>query len=117
MIELSWKKTCEEYDYDVLKNITNLIAWLTTTLAIDEKNHDIILRGYITVVDEKSHEVDILLLCNGEHQTRILHLLQQPPEEYKGKYSPKMLSDEPNPVHEVRVEDDDEEDTGVLEKT
>ena len=111
MIEVSWRKT-EEVDYDVLKNITNLIAWLVASLADDEVNHSVKLMGYMTMPDVNSRFAT-LLICDGESQKKILEILQQPPEEYKEKYVACILSEEPQPIQE-KDDDSSSDESGEI---
>lgn len=111
MIELSWKETTEE-DYKRMMVVSNLLAWLTTTLAEDEANHSIKMNGYIVLCDSDG-EFSTLIICEGESQKKLLKILQQPPEEYKEKYVACVLSKEPEPVKE-KCEDDESEDEGKV---
>lgn len=100
MIEIVWTDTVA-CDYDVMMCATSLLAWLTTTIAQNEENHDIEFNGFM-VAQEKTTGCSILILCgdNPKNQKRVLKILQQPPEEYKDKYIARIPSTEPIPVEE-----------------
>ena len=110
MIELLWqeKPFC---DYKALLLVNNVLAWLAKTLAEHEEFHDIIINGYLVARDEQ--KISTLILCDIETQKRLLQILQQPPEEYKEKYVPCILSHEPDPVNPPS-ETDSEDDTGEI---
>ena len=98
MIELTWNDWTDR-ERDAMMYVTNLLAWLTTTLATDEAYQDVEMTGYMVVKDNMKI-LAVLIMCHDENQRKILKLLQQPPEEYRTKYIANILSEEPNPVEE-----------------
>ena len=108
MIEIVWKDPLAR-DYDVIMCATSLLAWLTSTIAQNEEYHNIEFNGYM-LAQEKTVGCSMLIYCgyNPENRRRLLNILQQPPEEYKGKYIAHTLSREPMPVEEQTDSNSDE---------
>lgn len=118
MIELSWKEKAD-CEYVQLMSVSQLLAWLTTTLKEEKEHHSIKLNGYMVLCEENG-TISILLISNGDSQKQLLKILQQPPNEYKEKYIACVLSEEPQPVQEETEEDQDEQNskcTGEIEET
>lgn len=76
--------------------------------------------GYIVIKDnlDTCQEVGALLLTkrdglNSEWEDKLLKILQQPPEKYKGKYVAHILSKEPDVVEE-KQDDDEKNETGQI---
>lgn len=107
MIELLWKDIYDR-DYDAMMYVANLIAWLTTTIADEEQQHKIQLKGFIVLRDNEN-TVSTLFICDGEDQTRLLKVLQEPPDEYKEKYVARVPCEEPLPVTEQSSSSDEGE--------
>lgn len=110
MIELLWqgKDFC---DFNAFVCVTGVLSWITQVLAENEENHDIELNGFLVAKSEQ--KISTLILCDIDVQQRLLKILQQPPEQYKGKYIPCILSQEPESVQEIS-ETDSEEDSGNI---
>ena len=105
MIEITWidASTCE---HETMMFMSNFIAWLCTTIAQDEKNRRIEYQGYM-LVKEPSGKCSALILCGDmKSQTKILGLLQQPPEQFRGRYIACVPCEEPTPVKEESESDD-----------
>lgn len=117
MIELLWQASAETYN-NAIMCISDIIAWLLTTISLDEKYHKIHINGYIVVKDaDDTKKVDTLLLCSeGPEQKLLLELLQTPPEKYIGKYVPCIVSNEPDPVKEGQDESSTDEDDDMMTK-
>lgn len=119
MIELLLSEHKSYYDDMIL--LSNIIAWLTTEIAKSkDKEHPIMLHGYIIVYDEKApigHYVSAMMFCEGENQRQISEILQQPPGEYKEKYIARTPTEEPEVVSEETIsinsdsDYEDDEDT------
>lgn len=114
MIELSWKEKAD-CEYIQLMTVSQLLAWLTTTLNEEKERHCIKLSGYMVLCEEDG-KISILLITNGESQKQLLKILQQPPNEYKEKYIACVLSEEPQPVQEKTEEDQDEQNSKCTEE-
>lgn len=120
MIELSWKDIYDK-EYDPLTYVTNLLAWLASTIAEESKNHSVYLTSYI-VVRESETKISTLVLCDGEKNAEkiVLDLLLKPPDEYKDKYVPCILSEEPIPIQETppsietNTEEEDEAEMEII---
>ena len=111
MIELIWREYLAR-DCDTMMCITSLLAWMSTTIAQEEEYHSIKVNGYMCVKDQDQVISTIIICDNNESQNKLLKLLQQPPAEYKEKYTACIPSSEPIPVQEQKNdEDDDEEQT------
>ena len=108
MIELTW----ENFRKDLFQQITVFLSWV---LAEVEKEK-IDFHGYM-VFNGKEGNYHTMLFTDGVHAKKLLKILQQPPEEYKERYIACIPCEEPNPVHEVKQEQQDEEDIDVPEKT
>lgn len=123
MIELLWREQDKLADYNVMMHMTFVIAWLTSRIDEDEKNHDIQLNGYVTLNDptkERFARISSLILCNKKDEKKILEILQQPPTEYREKYIARVVCEEPNPVVEQTNEKNDAvdvDDSGNIEET
>ena len=104
MIELLWKNTLDN-DKDVMMMISSLITWLASQLTSNEEYKNLYLKGFLVIRDTKK-QVFTLIMCGNEEQNEkgILKILQQPPEEFKERYVPCILSDEPESVQEAKVE-------------
>lgn len=98
MIELLWDNKIELAHAFILLN--EVLTWMAKSLLEHEEYHDVIVNGYLVARDEQKHKFSTLILCEAESQKRLLHLLQQPPEEFKGRYTPCILSSEPESVSE-----------------
>ena len=107
MIELLWKDIYDK-EFDPYTYVVELIAWLSTTIAEQAKNHSLFLTSTI-LVRESDDKISTLILCDGEKgaEKHMLEILQQPPDSYKGKYVPCILSEEPSPVTEKNEEDEE----------
>lgn len=112
MIELNWKNFLDR-DEDVMMYVSNLIAWLTTTLATTEEYKHIKLSGFIVLLN-KEHTISTLLLCEDKYQKELIKILQQPPEEYKERYEACITCEEPSPVAEVDPSMINDDDSGEL---
>lgn len=110
MIELLWGNSDNCTRYDNMQAVGNLIAWLTTTIAMNEENHSIKLNGYIVVNEDDASTISTLFICEKESQEKVLALLQEPPGEFKGKYIARIPSEEPTPV-QIKVDDEDASDS------
>ena len=103
MIELLWRDIYDK-EFDPMMFVSNLIAWLATNIAEQEKEHHIKLTGYI-VVRENETTISSLITClTEEDQKDILKILMNPPDEYKDKFTARVPCEEPVPVME---KDDD----------
>ena len=104
MIELNWLFESDSRMNAVI--VTEFMLWMMNAIC-DMNNEKIILNGTIYVKDgENPLKHSILLLCDAKGQNDLLHLVQQPPGEFKGKYVASILSEEPIPVNEQKEEDD-----------
>lgn len=103
MIEVSWKK-----EENGVIPLSNLIAWLLSTIEALSKEE---MHGFMVLQDFDTTRA--LLICEGKTQEQFMEYLKQPPEEYKERYIACVLSTEPDPVTEEKVEDteDEKEDT------
>lgn len=112
MIELLWKGECTHWEG--IACMSNLVAWLATALTLEKEKEKIRLQGYIVLYDDSKKSASALLFCNDdeESQKNILHILQQPPGEYKDKYIARVPCQEPEPVVEKK---DDEEGSCAIE--
>lgn len=114
MIELLWEESKENY-YRAMNDVATLFAWLTATLLEYEKNkkegeESIYLQGYTVIWDSTTDVPAVLVLSNSAdvaNQERLLKILQQPPGEFRGKYVPCILSQEPESVKEMKCEKED----------
>lgn len=97
--------------HDDMVMISRIITWITTTLALEEEKRNLMLRGYIVLNDED--RISVLLICEGEHEQRLLKMLQQPPGEYKDKYVACVLSEEPKVVEEKTEEKSESESDDI----
>ena len=97
--------------HDDMVMISRIITWITTTLALEEEKRNLMLRGYIVLNDED--RISVLLICEGEHEQRLLKMLQQPPGEYKDKYVACVLSEEPKVVEEKTDEKSESESDDI----
>lgn len=89
MIEITWNYyLCE--NYDMMMMISNLLAWLCTSIAQDEELHKVKMSGYLVVRDPSGVLSTLIVCTDPSSQMEIHQLLQQPPEEYKGKYVSKI---------------------------
>ena len=113
MIELLWKNLSTNHSENLMC-ITNMLAWLVTTIHQDKEMHNIVLDGYFTILD-KEGVFATLLICKGkENQKKLLNILQQPPNEYKEKYIACIHSEEPNPVNEVTDNNSVKKDENIM---
>ena len=98
--------------------LCNVLHWVATIVNTKEENHDIYLQGFLTVFEKTQPKVSALLLCEGKSQKHLLELLQQPPNEYKGRYIACVYSEEPVCVEERKDEEEAEvgEDGEILLK-
>lgn len=105
MIEIIWTDN-KTIDYEAMLTASSLMAWLLATISQNEEYHTIDMNGYMLVnekaISSSSTGCSILILSGDiGSQTRILKILQQPPNEYKGKYIARIPYDEPDPVKEL----------------
>lgn len=113
MIELLWQDKSDFKKAFILLN--EVLLWLSKTLAEHEEYNDIVVNGYLVARDDLKNHLSTLILCEEESQKRLLKILQQPPEEFKERYVPCILSAEPDSVEEspkCSGDDDDEEEIG-----
>lgn len=120
MIELLWKDSKPSY-YQIMKEVADLFLWFSNTLLEEWKNKKSapFIQGYMVLWDVAKDTPAVLIYSNSEdkkNQEEILHILQQPPGEFEGKYVPCILSQEPEGVIErttseleIEVEEEDEE--------
>ena len=97
--------------HDDMIMVTHILEWITSILALEEEKRQLMLKGYIVLYDED--RVSTLLICEGEHQQKILKMLQEPPGEYKDKYVACIMSEEPKVVEEKCDEYSDSDDDKV----
>lgn len=116
MIELLWKNLSTN-DKENMMYVTNLIAWLTTSLAQEKEYHKIVLSGYFTLIDKEGTFATLLVCYGKENQNQLLKILQQPPDEYKEKYVACVPSEEPCPVKEEENKKSDENIINVSDET
>lgn len=110
MIELLWQPSTLTHQ-EIIIEITNVISWF---LGYVKENEPLILCNGYLVVKEPVNKFSVLLLLGDDialHK-KALTILQQPPNEFVGKYSPCILYDEPESVKEVKMEDDKEDEKG-----
>lgn len=111
MIELS----LTEYDeVNALMLISNIIAWVTTTLS-NEKGVDATLDGYV-VLRDKNQRFSALLVCEKTSQEKMMKILQQPPNAYKEKYIACIVQDEPSIIEDKEDEKTEGKDRNVTFK-
>lgn len=109
MIELLVK---DYEEMEAMMLLTNLIGWLVTHIAKDEDKKGIILNGFVILRDDRL-ELTGLIVCDGNSQKRIIEILQQPPEAYKGKYIARIISEEPVLVKEESEDDKHKDDRQI----
>ena len=96
MIELLWKDLRDAQNitsFVMLKYMNDLISWLYN--AINEKfseteKETTVFEGFLAITKRNSRSA-FLLFTEGEMEQKILELLQQPPDEYKGKYCAHII--------------------------
>lgn len=96
MIELLWKDIRDAQNittFVMLKYMNDLISWLYN--GINEKFSDTekettVFEGFLAITKRNSRAA-FLLFTEGEMEQKILELLQQPPDEYKGKYCARII--------------------------
>ena len=114
MIELQWlidfPTAQEELHY-----ISQFFEWLLNFICEQYKN-DINIAGYI-VADSRTEKPSSLIFCDDkttqetqQNHKKLLEILQQPDEKYKGKYIACILSSEPLPVEKREDEEDDKDE-------
>ena len=116
MIELLWTNNlC--VDYEVMMYAAGLMSWLASLLAQDEENHSVEFNGFMVAKEEKGGCAVVIICGNPQSQKRVLEIVQQPPEEYKGKYIASIPSEEPEPVNEMKTEEDDTYKIEIADET
>lgn len=111
MIELLWKdfKNCEK---DVMMMVSELLVWLTTLIATDERYKELAIGGYLVLLNREA-SVSTMIICRDDQQEKILQILQQPPEEFKERYVPHIFFEE-EPVLVEKMDTEDEDDSGKM---
>lgn len=107
------------YNYnESLVLLSMIMTWVMKKLDEDhDKYGDVYLQGSLIIHDKIKAEG--LLICNNTSQQKIYEILQQPPGEFKGKYSATIINScEEDPVaelvnHESETMKDDDEDEDV----
>ena len=121
MIEIIWTDN-KTLDYEAMLTASSLMAWLLATISQNEEYHTIDMNGYMLVnekaISSSSTTGCSILILSGDigSQTRILKILQQPPNEYKGKYIARIPYDEPEPVKELPEVDTETSTTTTKEQ-
>ena len=102
MIEL----ITDKYSDELMLMITRLLAWL-----VDEVHKQINsdLDGYTVIRDDAHTEMFVLLICDDKHHERLLDILKQPPEPFRGRYIARVVNMETIP--EDKKEKNEEEET------
>lgn len=86
--------------------IVKLINWITQ-IVVDIP--DPVLDGYVVLNDEPQH-VGVVILTKRNKDKQLLDILFQPPEEFKGRYTPCIVSEEPKPIVE-KIENENESES------
>lgn len=116
MIELTFHGTGTTYPNDTvaLFNMMNILAWMMSSIKqLEEQNEEqreAIIHG-ILIGKNEDRGYEALLVTNPTTETTILRILNEPPEEFKGKYIACILSSEPEPVLENKESIDDDKES------
>ena len=111
MIELVWTdKNCKTTN-ECFVHLIEVFEWLLVATGIDMD-----FNGFMILKDDKD-AIYGLILCNGEIERSVLNILQDPPKEYEGKYSYHSFHEEPKPVSEVKVDENNEDEVKIIDES
>ena len=109
MIELLqvWgENSTEEHHRKITTSLTQVMLWFSTTIQDREKYPNISIEGFMIARDDKRKETTALVMFGDRVDIdAAFNLIQQPPGEFKGRYTARIVSrcdKEPDPVQEVR---------------
>ena len=112
MIEIKWDQSVEKSS-SAMSIVAAFLLWLTKTIE-NEENHDIVFTGYINIWDRNSKMSTLIFSDEVSNKRKLLDILLQPPGEFKNKYIPCVISEEPlcvSPIDDetliVKKKDDD----------
>ena len=111
MIDVKLIKPSEDYRDDLVM-ITRILTWISSTIALEKEKHELMMKGFIVLYDEGKIST-LLITDDGEHQQKLLKMLQEPPGEYKEKYVACIMSEEPKVVEEKSDDEKSEKETDV----
>lgn len=111
MIDVKLLKPSDDYREDLVL-ITRILTWISTTIALEQEKHELMMKGFIVLYDEGKIST-LLITDDGEHQQKLLKMLQEPPGEYKEKYVACIMSEEPKVVEEKSDDEKSEKEADI----
>ena len=113
MIDL--RLTANVDDFEAVLYLNELTLWVLNEARRIMREKPV-CTGLVIIFIKESGRDGCLLMCEGETQTVIQALLQEPPEKLGKRYNSFIVHDEPKCVTEVEKKKDswDEDDEGTL---